>query len=86
MIDVCTKLIAELHSSGLSNENIGDLLSQHGGKRRDESVVRSWANRKSEPRVSDWIALQSIHSDVFKEHPEKSPILIKRATTETNSM
>lgn len=75
-MDEVTILIAELHSAGYSNEKIGMLLLNYGGrKRRDESTVRLWALRKSEPRKSDWDALLKLKADVFHvEHSDKNPI------------
>lgn len=68
-------VIAELHSAGYSNQKIGYLLANYGGKKRDESTIRLWALRKSEPRESDSRALRAIHDDVFHVKPsEKNPI------------
>lgn len=60
------KLIAELHAAGLSNEKIGYLLTQHGlSEAISERTVRRWAMRNTEPRISEYNALRSLHASAI---------------------
>lgn len=57
-----SKLIAELHAAGYSNAKIGYLLAQHGIRDAiSERTVRRWALRHTEPRISEYFALQALH-------------------------
>lgn len=60
-------LIAELHAAGLSNDKIGYLLAQHGGKTRSEGCIRSWAMRVTEPAWSEYVALKALRDAVIVE-------------------